>query len=192
MRLITEFSRNSEIATVLAPAGTVADTASGAEDELVTLTEPADSGVGARRGAVAAPSGVDTGAVTAASVAGTGGWVTAGQPGPPAITVARVVGADVRSGSTLPRPSVTVAPSFHAVHWVTLIAGSVTVAVGSWFAWVTIGVVPNAEAPDASRYQRYVILDTPLGSLIVPRAPVRARSVSAAVGVIDGAPVTGC
>src|SRR6185436_278405 len=73
-----------------------------------------------------------------------------------------------------------------------LIAGSVTVAVGSWFAWVRIGVVLKAEAPDASRYQRYVILDTPLGSLIVPRAPVSARSVSATVGVIEGAPVTGC
>ncbi len=33
VRLITEFRRNIEIATVFAPAGTVADTASGAEDE---------------------------------------------------------------------------------------------------------------------------------------------------------------
>src|SRR5262245_61844064 len=105
VRFTTEFRRNSEIATVVAPEGTLADTASDAAPADATLSDPAASGAGARSGAVAWPSAVLTGAVRA-TVRAAGG---AAHAAPPPATDRRPVGGDAMAVSVLPRLSCTVA-----------------------------------------------------------------------------------
>ena len=92
------------IATVLAPAGTVAETASGADVDAVTRSAVAASGAGASGGAVAWPSGVRRGAA-AAGAARAGGALQV----TPAPTPMRTVAADAIGASALPRLSCTVA-----------------------------------------------------------------------------------
>ena len=66
VRLIGALMRNSVIATVFAPAGTMADTAIGRPRvAAVTLTARAASGAGESSGASACPSGVTAGAAAA-------------------------------------------------------------------------------------------------------------------------------
>src|SRR4029079_18517086 len=103
VRLITELRRYSVIATVLAPAGTRAETAS-ADVHVVTRSAVADSGAGASGGAVARPSGVRRGAA-AAGAARAGGAVHVA----PAATPMRTVAAAAIGASALPRLSCTVA-----------------------------------------------------------------------------------
>src|SRR6185503_7754222 len=126
--LAGESRRSTVIATVLAPAGTVAATVIGAAVEAVTRTELAASaaGAGARRGPVAWPRAVTAGAARAAGAAGAasgaggfgpvpvpGAGVAAGVPGtsvpvmPPNRRFSIPVSVSVPSGPA-PPPSLTV------------------------------------------------------------------------------------
>src|SRR4051812_21512264 len=74
-RFATESMRDTVIATVLAPAGTLAATAMGAEDEDVTFRELTASGAGAARGAVACLGALTAGAFDAVAPAAADGGV---------------------------------------------------------------------------------------------------------------------
>src|SRR4051794_14451240 len=175
--------RNSVMATVFAPAGTVAATESGAPAVAATLTARAASGAGASCGARACPSGVAAGAAGAAGVAAATATGGRAEQSPPPATLARCVGAEVSGPSACPSPSVNVTCTRKL--WQSLASGGVNelVVAPAMFA----NVVPVAVV--ACHWKRSV--PTPLTSAIVPMPPLMAWPIRAASGAIAGVPVAG-
>ena len=187
MRLITELRRNIEIATCVAPAGTVADTASGADVEDVTRSDPAASGAGATSGAVACPSGVRR-AAGAAVAARAGGAVHVW----PAGGGTRAVAGDAIPVSTFPRPSVIVATTRKLRHRFGLFtSGNSGIWNVVWFPvpGMAVNVVPFAavcchcQATDTMLFTSASVLRFAVS--VVPSVIVFGSGVS----VIDGTPV---